>query len=90
MSGAIPPLPNTPSWRGAQLKKKSTGTNLPLPFRGTGGPFLGVRPRREADLSPPYGAEVKNVYSYTSNPPYSTASCLIKQRISLHGLDKTA
>jgi hypothetical protein len=21
MSGAIPPLPNTPSWRGAQLKK---------------------------------------------------------------------
>jgi hypothetical protein len=22
MSGAIPPLPNTPSWRGAQLKDK--------------------------------------------------------------------
>jgi len=22
MSGAIPPLSNTPSWRGAQLKKK--------------------------------------------------------------------
>jgi hypothetical protein len=22
MSGTIPPLPNTPSWRGAQLKKK--------------------------------------------------------------------
>jgi len=22
MSGAIPPLPNTPSWRGAQLKKR--------------------------------------------------------------------
>jgi len=21
MSGAIPPLPNTPSWRGAQFKK---------------------------------------------------------------------
>jgi hypothetical protein len=29
MRGAIPPLPNTPSWRGAQL---STGTNLPLPL----------------------------------------------------------
>jgi hypothetical protein len=22
MSGAVPPLPNTPSWRGAQLKKR--------------------------------------------------------------------
>jgi hypothetical protein len=31
MRGEIPPLPNTPSWRGAQLKK-STGTALPLPF----------------------------------------------------------
>jgi hypothetical protein len=27
MSIAIPPLPNTPSWRGAKL---STGTTLPL------------------------------------------------------------
>jgi len=26
----IPPLPNTPSWRGAQLK--STGTTLPIPI----------------------------------------------------------
>jgi len=26
MNGAIPPLPNTPSWRGAQLK--NTGTIL--------------------------------------------------------------
>jgi hypothetical protein len=25
MSGAIPPLPNTPSWRGAQLKKEAQG-----------------------------------------------------------------
>jgi hypothetical protein len=33
MSGAIPPLPNTLSWRGDQLKI-STGTtlHLPLPF----------------------------------------------------------
>jgi hypothetical protein len=28
MRGSIPPLPNTPSWRGAQFKK-STGTTLP-------------------------------------------------------------
>jgi hypothetical protein len=31
MCGAIPPLPYTPSWRGAQLKK-STGTYLSLLF----------------------------------------------------------
>jgi hypothetical protein len=29
MSGAIPPFPSTPSWRGAEL---STGTTLPLPL----------------------------------------------------------
>jgi hypothetical protein len=29
MRGAISPLPNTPSWRGASL---STGTTLPLPL----------------------------------------------------------
>jgi len=31
MRGAIPPLPNTPSWRGAQLKK-SRGTILSFTF----------------------------------------------------------
>jgi len=31
MRGAISPLPNTPSWYGAQLK--NTGTTLPLSFR---------------------------------------------------------
>jgi hypothetical protein len=25
MCGFIPPLPNTPSWRGAQLKKRAQG-----------------------------------------------------------------
>jgi len=30
MREAVPPLTNTPSWRGAQFKK-STGTTLPLP-----------------------------------------------------------
>jgi hypothetical protein len=32
MRGAIHILPNTLSWRGAQFKKKSTGTTLPLPY----------------------------------------------------------
>jgi hypothetical protein len=31
MSRAIPPLPNMPSWYGAQFKKR-TGTPLPLPL----------------------------------------------------------
>jgi hypothetical protein len=31
MRGAIPPLPNTPSWRDAQFKKKAQ-EQLPLPF----------------------------------------------------------
>jgi len=26
MSGAIPPLPNTPAWRGAQLKHRDSST----------------------------------------------------------------
>jgi hypothetical protein len=28
MSGAIPPLPNTPSWRGTQLKRRDSFTFL--------------------------------------------------------------
>jgi hypothetical protein len=33
---------------------------------------LGVkRPGREADYSPPSGAEVKNAWSYTSTPQYA-------------------
>jgi hypothetical protein len=28
MHEAMPPFPNTPSWRGAQFKEKSTGTAL--------------------------------------------------------------
>jgi hypothetical protein len=31
MSGAIPPFPNTPSWRGAQLRHRDNFT-LPLPI----------------------------------------------------------
>jgi hypothetical protein len=40
---------------------------------------LGVK--READHSPPYSAEVKNAWSYTSIPQYVfTALCLVKHR----------
>jgi hypothetical protein len=43
---------------------------------------LGVkRPGREADHSPPFSAEVKNEWSYTSTPQYVlTAWCLVKHR----------
>jgi hypothetical protein len=37
MRGAIPPLPNTPSWRGAQFKKEGTGTTLPFTFSSISG-----------------------------------------------------
>jgi hypothetical protein len=41
----------------------------------------------EADHSPPSSAEVKNVWSYTSTPPYVfMARCLIEQRTHLHGV----
>jgi hypothetical protein len=40
MRGAVPPLHNTPSWRGAQLKA-STGSALPLPLNRI---CLGMRP----------------------------------------------
>jgi len=32
MRGAIAPLPNTPSWRGAQLKKSQRQLYLTLPY----------------------------------------------------------
>jgi hypothetical protein len=39
---------------------------------GTGGSFPGVnRPGREADHSPPTSAEVKEMWIYTSTPPYA-------------------
>jgi hypothetical protein len=39
------------------------------------------RPKREADHSPPSGAEVKNVWSYTSTPQYVfMAWCLLKHK----------
>jgi hypothetical protein len=49
---------------------------------GTRDCFPGVkRPGREADHSPPYSAEVKNAWSYTSTPQYVfKAWCLVKHR----------
>jgi hypothetical protein len=43
---------------------------------------LGVkRPGREADNSPPFSAEVKNAWSYTSTPQYVFMTwCLVKHR----------
>jgi hypothetical protein len=39
---------------------------------GTGGSFQGVkRQGREADHSPPTSAEVKEMWIYTSTPPYT-------------------
>jgi hypothetical protein len=71
--------PNTPSWRGAQLKRKAQwqlyfivsklalGHNQPLIQWVKGAPSLGVkRPGREGDQSLPSSAEVKNAWSYIS------------------------
>jgi hypothetical protein len=50
--------------------------------------FPGIkRPGREADHSPPSGADVKNAWSYTSTPPYVFVTwCLFKHRIRLRGV----
>jgi hypothetical protein len=40
MCGAIPPLPNTPSWHGDQLK--NTGTTLSLPLACSQTPSISV------------------------------------------------
>jgi hypothetical protein len=48
----------------------------------------GIRqPGRESDHSPPSSADVKNVWSYISTPPYVfTAWRLVKHRIRFHGV----
>jgi hypothetical protein len=50
----------------------------------TGGSFPSLRrPEREADHSPLYRAEVKNVWSYTSTPTYDfMAWCLVQHKNS--------
>jgi hypothetical protein len=43
------------------------------------------RPEREADNSPPSGAEVKNAWSYTSTPQYVfMAWCSVKAQGQLY------
>jgi len=96
MRGAIPPLPSTPSWRGAQLKKhKDNFTTVSSPALGPlqppirwvpGSLSLGLkRPGSEADQSPPSSAEVKNVWSYTSAPQYAFMEwCLVKSQGQLY------
>jgi hypothetical protein len=58
-------------------------TSYPM---GTRGSFPGLkRPRREADHSPPYSAEVKNEWSYTSTPQYAfMAWCSVKAQGQLY------
>jgi hypothetical protein len=73
MSGAIPPVPHTPSWRGAQLKHRDnfTGSEVdPSSYPvGTGAFSLEVkRPDHEADHSFPSSAE-KNAWSFTDAFP---------------------
>jgi hypothetical protein len=41
-------------------------------------------PGREADYSPPYSVEVKNMWSYTSTPKVFMAWYLVKDRDNLH------
>jgi hypothetical protein len=48
---------------------------------GTGNAYVGVkRPCREADRSPPFSAEVKNVWNYTSTPPVSLQDMMLVQQ----------
>jgi hypothetical protein len=59
-----------------------SGTHPASYLMGTGGVlYLGVkRPEREADHSPPSGAEVNNAWSYTSTPPMRLHGVVIKLR----------
>jgi hypothetical protein len=49
MRGAIPPLPNTPPWRGARLK--NTETLLPLPYEEDAKCYLSFQSVRELSNS---------------------------------------
>jgi hypothetical protein len=55
---------------GRSVSRPALGPTQPPIQWVSGGSFLGVkRPGREADHPPPYSAELKNVWSYTSIPP---------------------
>jgi hypothetical protein len=56
-------------------------TQLPIQWV-TGDLPLGVKqPEREADHSPPYSAEVKNEWSYTSSPPIRLNGMMLNLKI---------
>jgi hypothetical protein len=61
----------------------SIGVDTQPPIQWVPGTLsLGIkRPGREADHSPPFSAEVKNAWSYTSTPQYFFMTyCLLKHR----------
>jgi hypothetical protein len=54
-----------------QIVQTGSGVHATSYTMGTRDSFPGVkRPRREADHSPPTNAKVKNMWIYTSTPPY--------------------
>jgi hypothetical protein len=64
------------------VSRKAVGPTQSLIQWVPGALSLGVkRPGREADHSPPSGAEVKNAWSYTSTPQYAfIVWCLVKHK----------
>jgi hypothetical protein len=61
MSGSIPPIPNTPSWRGAQLKHRDNFT-----FTYPGSCFLPLR-----SIHSPQHPVLKHHQSVLCNPTYT-------------------
>jgi len=56
--------------RDFSLLQTGSGNHHTSNSNGTGTFFPGLkRPEREVDHSPPFSAEVKNEWSYTSPPP---------------------
>jgi hypothetical protein len=88
MCGVIPPLPNTPSWCGAQLKHRDNFKFYRVHTGYVAHPALspGVkRTGRAADHSHPFAADVKDEGRYTSTLTYLfTDWCLNKQGTYLH------
>jgi hypothetical protein len=55
-----------------QVVQTGSGVHPTSYTMGTGGSFLGVkRPGSDAHHSPPTSAEVRNMWFYTSTPPYA-------------------
>jgi hypothetical protein len=65
MSGAVPPLPNTPSWRAAQLKAQGQLYLLPLRIGGWVGPTAGLDAVAERKI---YHHPLPGIESRSSSP----------------------